>query len=240
MTANAMPNDPRPPLLLLPGTACDRRVFVPLIERLGDYPVLIGEMGGVETMPDLAETILAAAPPYFFLAGFSLGGICALEMVARQPHRIGRLALIDTTARPDTPTNAAVRRKAVADARTNGMDGFILDTWPRLVASVNVDNAALRDTILAMARDCGPERLAQQAEMAIHRKDSRPRLAAITQPTLVLAGVEEQVCPFEAQCEIAAGIPDARLHLIADAGHFSPLENPQAMALHLGRWLALS
>lgn len=237
MTAIPTTNDPRPPLLLLPGTACDVRVFAPLIDRLGDYPVLVGDMGGATTMPDLAEAVLAAAPPFFLLAGFSLGGICALEMVARQPQRIGGLALIDATARPDPPANAAVRRKAVSDARENGMDGFILDAWPRLVAAGNVDNAGLRETIVAMARDCGPDRLAEQAEVAIHRVDSRPRLAAITQPVLVLAGAEEQVCPLEAQREIAAGIASAQLHLIADAGHFAPLENPEAVAHHLRRWL---
>lgn len=238
MTAAPMTNDPRPPLLLLPGTACDDRVFAPLVERLGDYPVVIGDMAGARSMPELADVVLAAAPPFFLLAGFSLGGICALEMVARQPQRIARLALIDTTARPDLPANAVVRRKAVADARESGMDGYILDAWQRLVAPVNLGNYALRETIVAMARDCGADRLCDQAEVAIHRHDSRPRLKAITQPTLVLAGVYEQVCPLEAQQEIAAGIAGAVFHLIEDAGHFAPLENPDAVARHVRHWLA--
>ncbi len=237
MTALPMMNDPRLPLLLLPGTACDERVFAPVVERLGDYPIVIGNMGGARTMPDLAAAILASAPPRFLLAGFSLGGICALEMVAREPGRIAKLCLIDTTARPDPPANAAVRRKAVGDAREKGMDGYIFDAWQRLVAPVNVDDMALRGTIVAMARDCGPDRLSEQAEVAIFRQDSRPRLSAITQPTLVLAGVHEQVCPLDAQDEIAAGIAHAELHLVADAGHFAPLENPGAVALHLKRWL---
>ncbi len=237
MMAPPMTTDPRPPLLLLPGTACDRRVFAPVIDRLGDYPIVLGDMGGAQTMPDLAEAILAAAPPVFLLAGFSLGGICALEMVARQPERIVKLALIDTTARPDPSANAVIRRKAVGDAREKGMDGYILDAWPRLVAPVNADDEALRDTIVAMALDCGPDRLSDQAEVAIHRADSRPRLSAITQPTLVLAGAHEQVCPLDAQHEIAAGIPGAVLHLIENTGHFAPLENPDAVARHLGRWL---
>jgi len=236
--ASLMTNDLRPPLLLLPGTACDGRVFAPVIERLGGYPVVVGDMSGAQTMPDLADAILAAAPPLFLLAGFSLGGICALEMVARQPQRIVGLALIDATSRPAPPTNAAIRRKVVADARENGMDGYIRNAWPRLVAPVNTDDAALLDTIVAMARDCGPDRLSEQTEVAIHRQDSRPRLCTITQPTLVLAGAHEQVCPLDAQEEIASGIPGAVLHLIEDAGHFAPLENPEAVALHVGRWLA--
>lgn len=237
MTALPMTNDTRLPLLLLPGTACDERVFAPVVERLGDYPIIVGNMGGARTMPGLAAEILAAAPPRFLLAGFSLGGICALEMIARQPERIAKLCLIDTTARPDPPANAVVRRKAVRDARECGMDSYILHAWRRLVAVTNHENIALRETIVAMARDCGPDRLAEQAEVAIFRDDSRPRLSAITQPTLVMAGVHEQVCPLDAQDEIAAGIAHAELHLIADAGHFAPLENPEAVALHLKRWL---
>lgn len=235
-----MNKDPRLPLLLLPGTACDERVFAPLIEKLGDYPILIGDMGGALTMPDLAKAVLAAAPPRFLLGGFSLGGICALEMVALQPQRIVKLALIDTTPLPDPPANSVVRRKAVADAREKGMDRYIIDAWQRLVAPVNVGDMALLDRIVAMARDCGPDRLCEQAEVAIHRQDGRPRLSAITQPTLVLAGAHEQVCPLDVQHEIAASIPGAALHLIEDAGHFAPLENPEAVALHMARWLAAS
>lgn len=232
-----MTNDPRVPLLLLPGTACDERVFAPLIEGLCGYPFLIGDMSGARTMPGLAEAVLAAAPPFFHLAGFSLGGICALEMVAQQPERIATLVLIDTTARPDPPANAAVRYKAVEQARNLGMESYIQNAWPRLVAPINLETAMLRETIVAMARDCGVERLHAQAEVAINRRDSRPRLASITQATLVLAGACEQVCPLEAQQEIADGIPDAVLHLIEDAGHFAPLENPKAVARHVGRWL---
>jgi len=229
--------DGRLPLLLLPGTTCDQRIFQPLIDRLGDYPVIVGDMTGGRTMPDLACTLLATAPPVFLLAGFSLGGICALEMVAQMPHRISRLALIDSTARPDPPANAEIRRRAVARARTMGMDTFILDGWERLVAPANIGNVDLREEILAMARDCGPDSLEDQAEAAIHRADSRPRLAAIRMPTLVLAGEHEQICPIEAQYEIANGIAGANLQLIADAGHFAPLENAEAVAFHIDRWL---
>lgn len=229
--------DGRPPLLLLPGTACDRRIFQPLIDRLGDYPVIVGDLTGGRTMPDIARSVLAAAPSVFLLAGFSLGGICALEMVAQMPHRVAKLALIDSTARPDPPANAEIRRGAVERARTMGMDTFILDGWERLVAPANVGDVGLREEIVAMARDCGPDNLETQAEAAIHRADSRPRLAAIGIPTLVLAGEHEQICPIEAQYEMAKGIAGANLQLIANAGHFAPLENAEAVALHIDRWL---
>ena len=179
MTAVPTTNDPRPPLLLLPGTACDARVFAPLIDRLGDYPVLIGDMGAATTMPDLAEAVLAAAPPFFLLAGFSLGGICALEMVARAPQRIGGLALIDATARPDPPANAAVRRKSVADAREKGMDGFILDAWPRLVAAgkpyaiaahmLGISTGALRARLTSVRSRLGAPTIPEAIQVARRR-----------------------------------------------------------------------
>jgi pimeloyl-ACP methyl ester carboxylesterase/predicted ester cyclase len=225
------------PLLLLPGTACDARLFAPLLAQL-DVPVaLVADMSGAGSTPELAARILEAAPEKFALLGFSLGGIVALEMVAQAPERVLRLALIDTTARPDPEANAALRRAVVSRAHEAGMDGYIADGWSRLVAPANLEDAALRETIAAMARDAGADVLASQSEVAIHRADSRPRLGGIAVPALVLAGEAEQVCPLEAHAEMAAGIPGARYFTIPQAGHFAPLENPAAVARHVRDWL---
>jgi pimeloyl-ACP methyl ester carboxylesterase/predicted ester cyclase len=225
------------PLVLLPGTVCDDRLFAPVLELLGEREVIVMELTGAVTTPTLATKILDAAPPRFALLGFSLGGIVALEMMAQAPHRIDRLALVDTTPRPDPAPNAAVRRAAVAAARHDGMDSYILDAWPKLVAPVNARRNDLREIILAMARACGADALDSQSETAINRADSRTRLSAISVPTLILAGEYEQICPLDAQRELADGIAGAQLHLIADAGHFAPLENPAALARHVGAWL---
>ncbi|MGV3649919.1 MAG: alpha/beta fold hydrolase, partial [Devosia sp.] len=205
------------PLLLLPGTVCDARIFGPMLAHLPPLDVRIGDMTGASTTPDLARRLLDAAPERFSLLGFSLGGIVALEMAAQAPGRIARLALIDTTARPDPPENAARRRNAVAEARMNGMERYIHSAWPTLVARDSLDNATLHAVISAMARDAGAEVLATQSEVAIHRADSRQRLAALAMPTLVLAGAEEQVCPLAAQRELVEGITDAHYALIPGA-----------------------
>lgn len=230
---------PPVPLLLLPGTLCDERLFRPVLDALGGYPAAVADMTAAAGTAELVRAILAAAPPSFALAGFSLGGIVALEMIAQAPGRVRRLALIDTTARPDPPANAAVRRQAVAEARSEGIDGYIAKSWDRLVAPGNRDRSDLYGTILAMARAGGAEVLASQSEVAITRADSRPRLRAIGVPTLVLAGEAEAVCPIEAHREIAEAIPQAEFHLVRGAGHFAPLENPLATAFHLRRWLGL-
>lgn len=225
------------PLVLLPGTLCDERLFAPLADRLEQGPVIVGDMGLASSAPGLARALLATLPARFALAGFSLGGIVALEMVAQAPERVARLALMDTTARPDPAPNAALRRQAARDARAHGTDGYILGSWEQLVAPVNRGRRDLRDTLLAMARAGGAALLARQGEVAIARADSRPRLPAIRAPTLVLAGEHEAVCPVEAHREIARAIPGAEMAVIPDAGHFAPLENPDAVAHHITRWL---
>ena len=225
------------PLLLLPGTVCDARLFDPLVQRLGLPVTIVADMTGADTTPDLAARILASAPERFSLLGFSLGGIVALEMMAQAPERVARLALVDTTARPDPAANAEKRRTAVAKARAEGMDGYIFDAWSNLVAPDNVDDDALQALITSMARDAGADVLASQSEVAIHRADGRPRLPGIAVPVLVLAGEAEKVCPIEAHIEMAQASPGARFFTIPKAGHFAPLENPAAVARHVRDWL---
>src|SRR5690606_6059545 len=104
---------------------------------------------------EAARLILTEAPERFMLLGFSLGGIVALEIAALAPERVAGLALIDATARPDPEAKASPRRKAVSKARMQGMDGYILDSWATLVSRANAKDEALRETIMAMARDAG-------------------------------------------------------------------------------------
>ncbi len=229
--------DEQLPLVFVPGTACDGRMFQPVLDRLKHPNPITIEIEGVRSMSDAARRILSKAPGRFVLCGFSLGGIAALEMVAQEPERIGKLVLIDTTPRPDPIQNAALRRRAVAEAAARGMGSFILDAWAKLVAPCNGDDLEIRSTIIAMAVDCGVAKLADQTEVAINRADSRPRLGSITQPTLVLAGESEAVCPIEVHREIAASISGAELAIIPQAGHFSPLEQPNMVATYVDKFL---
>lgn len=225
------------PLLLLPGTACDRRLFEPMLARLGLPVTIVADMSGAGSAAEQARLILAEAPERFSLLGFSLGGIVALEMVAQAPERAARLALVDTTARPLPPDEAVRRREQVTLARAGGMRDYVLDGWSRSVAESTAADEMLRDTVITMAEELGAERLSRQVEIAINRADSRPRLSAIAVPTLILAGEDEQVCSLEAHREMADAIPGAAFFTIPRAGHFSPLENPAAVARHVRHWL---
>jgi pimeloyl-ACP methyl ester carboxylesterase len=228
------------PLLLLPGTLCDARVFGPLAATFAGHSITDISMSGAASATLLARRILAVAPPRFALVGFSLGGIVALEIAAIAPERVAGLALIATTARPDPVSNTALRRKGVADARTRGVTAhFVDDIWPGSTAPANQNDGVLKAQAVAMAGAIGIEAFAQQAEIAISRADSRPRLSHLKMPTLVLCGAADSVCPPARHVEIADAIPGAELAIIPDAGHFVLLEAPDVVIRHLARWLKI-
>lgn len=225
------------PLLLLPGTLCDARVFAPLTARLPGLAPIVGDMHGAISVAALAERLLETAPPRFALLGFSLGGIVSIEMAARAPERVAGLALISSNAR-DVPVQLhAARRAVVQDAAS--VATLVRETlWPSYVATARQDDAALRALIMAMAQDCSCEAATRQTEVALSRIDSRARLAGLAMPALVLAGDQDAVAPPELQRELAAGLPDAQLVLIPAVGHFAPLEAPDACADAVLAWLA--
>lgn len=227
------------PLVLLAGTLCDIRVFEPVLARLPPRPVIAPAMRGARTAADLARLLLENLPPRFALAGFSLGGIVALEMIARAPERVARLALIDTTARADPPENRRARRNAVARAAEVGVERYVTHKlWSLYVSPDQTANAENRALVGAMSAAGGLAAFDEQSEVAINRADSRPRLPAIAVPTLVLCGEAERLCPPEVHREMAAAIPGARLAIIPNAGHFALIEQPGAVAAEFGRWLA--
>lgn len=224
------------PLILLPGTLCNQRLFEPMLSGLDGHQAVTIDIAGAESAPDMARLILARAPDRFALLGFSLGGIVAMEMIAQAPERVSRLALISTTARPDPAGNAIQRRRSVARARQFGIDSYTEENWLSFVGPQSREDRSLKELVVLMAREAGIEAFAQQAEIAINRVDSRPRLKAITVPTLVLAGTHDPVCRLDAHREIADAI-DGALFATIETGHFAPLEAPEAVRTHVADWL---
>ena len=225
------------PLLMLPGTLCDASVFGPMIAHLRPREATVFDIGPFSSVNVAAERLLAAAPPRFALLGFSLGGIIALEMAARAPERIAGLALLCANAHAIPADQHEARRVAVA--RVGAAGEYVREVlWPSYVGAANQNDAALRDRISAMAGACAPGTLARQTELALSRVDSRPRLAALTMPVLVLGGEEDAINPPAIPRAMAKAIAGAELVLIPGAGHFAPLEAPEDCARAVARWLA--
>lgn len=212
------------PLLMLPGTLCDARLFSMVVAPL-ERAASVLPLEGATTTAGMAEHILARAPRLFSLCGFSLGAIVALEIIARAPERVDRLALIGCN--PGT-LDAAAR----AARQALGKDAFV-------AAALEGAGIEERTLIDQMAAASSSETYRQQTAMTIGRGDSRPRLSAITVPTLALCGASDRTCPPTMSRAIADAIPDARLVLVAGAGHYVMLQQPEIVATELAGWLAM-
>ena len=220
-------------LLLLPGLINDARVWQGVADRLADVASMwVADLTAHETMAALADDVLAKAPARFALAGLSMGGYCALEIVARAPQRVVALGLVDTSARPDTPEGRANREKQIARAPVE-FSAIVAELLPKWVHPSRLDDHAVADIVRAMARDVGADAFARQQRAIMSRADSRPRLAAIRCPTVVVCGREDALLPLEVHEEMANGIPGAKLRVIEACGHLAPLERPAEVAAAL-------
>jgi pimeloyl-ACP methyl ester carboxylesterase len=189
-------------------------------------------------MTAIARRILAAAPPRFALAGLSMGGYIAFEIVRQAPERVAKLALLDTGARGDTPEQTE-RRKIVIGLARSGRYAEVPDiAFPVYVHRDRHGDAALKRVVRTMAEDTGAQAFLRQQQAIISRPDSRPGLGAISCPTLVLVGDGDEATPPELAREIAAGVPGSRLVLIPRCGHLSTLEQPEAVTQALVEWMA--
>ena len=229
----------RPPLLLLPGLASDAELFGPQLEDLAVVAdVRVADLSRHDTMAALAADALAQAPwPRFAVGGISMGGYVAYEILRQAPRRVSALALIDTSARPDTPESTENRRRLMALA---GRDfPAVADALlPKLMTPAHVADPRLAKVVRDMAQRIGPEAFVRQERAIIGRADSRPDLARIACPTIVMAGADDQLMPREIHAEQVAGIRGAELCIVDDCGHLSTIEQPASVNAALRRWLA--
>jgi pimeloyl-ACP methyl ester carboxylesterase len=226
------------PVVLVPGLLCSARLYAAQVTALwGAGPVMVADHTRADTMGALAEDILAAAPRRFALAGLSMGGYISLEILRRAPERVTRLALLDTSARPDTPEATRIRHEQIALAQGGRFAEVPLQQFPRLVHCDRHNDGTLRDLVLKMAEEVGAPAFVRQQRAVMTRPDSRPSLAAIGCPTVILVGEGDVLTPPEVARELAAGIRGAGLVVVPDSGHLSTLERPEAVNRALLDWL---
>jgi len=220
----------KPSLILLPGQLCDEALWSAQIDGLADIAeITVGDLTLDDSVQAMAARVLAAAPARFALAGLSLGGYVAFEIIRQAPGRVTRLALMNTSARPDTEGQAERRESSVRAARIGTFKGVTPRFLPTILHPDHVAVPAIADTVLAMTERVGRRAFERQQAAAIGRPDSRPVLPVIACPTLVIGGGADRVTPPELQTEIAAGIKDARLEIFEICGHLAPLEQPDAV-----------
>lgn len=229
------------PLLLLPGLLCDAALWTEQVTGLaGLADCQVADVTLDDGLAAMAARALATAPARFALAGLSMGGYLAFEILRRAPGRVSRLALLDTSARPDTPDQVRRRRGLMELARGEpGRTGF-RGVTPRLLPQlVHPDHVAgpVGAAVIAMAERVGREAFLRQQAAILDRPDSRPDLAGLRLPTLVAVGEADALTPPPLAEEIAAGILGARLHRIPGCGHLPPMEAPALVTALLRDWL---
>src|SRR5206468_8068964 len=197
-----LPSNPEPgmdnsmPILLVPGLVSSPRIYAPVLPALWRFgPVTVANHIRDDHMALIARRILAEAPPRFALAGHSMGGYIALEIMRQAADRVARLALINTHARPDSPEATARRRTQIERAQAGEYHAVLDDLFPGFVHPSRRGDVSLRRLVHEMGDDIGADAFVRQQSAIISRPDSRPTLAAIRCPALVLTGDEDNTIP---------------------------------------------
>jgi pimeloyl-ACP methyl ester carboxylesterase len=225
------------PTVLIPGLACTAEMFTAQTVALWPHgPVTVASTLEGETIAAMAAAILRDAPPRFALGGISMGGYIAMEILRQAPERVMKLALLNTSARADTPEQIEARRLLIERVRNGELEAVLAQVTPNLLHPAHRDRQDLIDIQIRMGRDVGSDGFIRQEAAITKRIDSRPHLAAIRVPTLVLVGDRDPLTPPDRAREIADAIPDASLAIIPDCCHASTLEQPKAVNAALAEW----
>ncbi len=228
---------PKPRLLLLPGLLCDARLWQDQAASLSsDHHCIIADLTQDDSIGAMAARAIAAVEGPFALAGLSMGGYVALEVMRQAADRVTRLALLDTSARPDTPEQARRRRGLISLSRKGAFRGVTPRLLPELLHPAHLATP-VAETVMAMAERVGRDAFIRQQLAILSRPDSRPDLPRIAVPSLVGVGSGDRLTPPLLAEEIAAAIPGARLVFFQKSGHLPPLEEPEAVTVALRDWL---
>ncbi len=229
----------RPLLLLLPGLLCDGHLWRDQVAALSpDWRCIVADLTLDDTLPAMAGRALAALPDgaRFAVCGLSMGGYVALEILRQAAARVDRLALMDTSARADTPEQTRRRQGLLALSQSGMFRGVTPRLLPQLLHPRNLEGP-LGAEVMDMAERVGRDAFHRQQRAIMHRPDSRPLLRSIAVPTLVLVGEQDALTPPELAEEIAAGIPRAVLRRVPDAGHLPSMEEPDLVTGFMRDWL---
>lgn len=230
----------RQPLVLIPGLLTDHALWARQTARLTDVAdIMVADVSQDDTLGGMADRLLAAAPDRFALAGLSMGGYVAQEVMRRAPDRVTRLALLDTNARADLPEQKKMRQDLIDMAAGGRFTEVPAAVLPNLVHEDRVADDRFMGILMDMALRVGAEAFIRQQQAIMARPDGRDDLTRVTVPTLVLCGREDKLTPPKVHQEMAERLPNGTFVVLDDCGHMAPLEQPAAVNAVFRYWLQM-
>ena len=230
----------RPTLILVPGLLCDRLVWHETIAAFAStHDVVVPVLDGLDSIPAMAAQLLLDAPTTFALAGHSLGGRIALEVLRQAPQRVSALALLDTGVHPCSRGEPQQRQALLDIADTQGMRAVARAWLPPMVHPARRSEPAFMQPLEAMIERRTPQTFRNQVTALLNRPDATSVLGSIRCPTCVICGRQDEWSPPAQHESIAARISGAQLAVIDDAGHMAPCERPAAVVTALRHWLPM-
>jgi len=232
----------RVPLILVPGLLCDDALWRHQVESLADIADIrvAHQHTRYDSMAEIADAILNDAPTRFALAGLSMGGYIAMELIDRAPGRVERLALLDTRAGGDLPEQVSQRYEFIEQVKAGGFEEVVDRLVSLFIHSERFSDEALIPQVKAMTHRVGPESFIRQQHALLSRRDHLANLSNISCPTTIICGRQDQLTPLELSIEMADNIPGSELVVIEDCGHLTTMERPGEVNDAMRKWLGES
>ncbi len=227
-------------LVLVPGLVCDEALWTHQAETLTDVcEPAVFDMAPYDDIDVAAQALLDTFPGTFALAGLSMGGYLAFEIMKKASDRVSKLALLDTTPVADSPESVERRRSAIAQAKDGKFKTIIEGYLPFFMHEKRLSDPAFVQKVVAMTDRVGNASLIRGQTLMMNRPDSQESLADIRCPTLVLCGRQDKLTPLPLHEMMAERIPGATLVVVEDSGHLSTMEQPHAVSAVMRYWLGL-
>jgi pimeloyl-ACP methyl ester carboxylesterase len=233
----------KPTLILVPGLMCDATSWGAVPSGLSEFDCVVIHHGIADSLTQMAEQLLAQAPARFALAGHSMGGRVALEVMRMAPARVTHLGLFDTGFLPKAPGLAGeeeVRKRMtlLQMAQTQSVRAMAKEWIKGMVAPHRLAEAPLIDSILEMFERKSADIFERQLHALIHRPDATQVLQHIKSPTLVLCGALDAWSPPSQHQAMANHLPNhPDIVAIPDCGHMAMQEAPEAVVQAMRQWL---